>query len=72
MANRVIKSFTEREKMFKKYSAWISILSFVVISILAICYKRNPFTSEKLFVMTEIVLTVLFFVAGIIAMRKDK
>lgn len=54
------------------YSAWVGLISFIFLVGLAIYQLCTYNISEVAFVISEIVLEVLFFICGIITHLGDK
>lgn len=54
------------------YSAWVGLISFIVLVGLAIYQLYTYNINEIAFIISEIVLAVLFFTGGIITCLGDK
>ena len=50
--------------MLKMHSAWVSIISYIILAILAFVKLKTNNPSDIVFVLTECLLCVTFYVSG--------
>lgn len=58
--------------MSKTYSAWISIISYIMLAILAFVKLKTDNPSDIVFVLTECLLCITFYVSGFFFMIGDE
>ena len=62
----------KENSMLKKYWVWISLLSFISLTILAVIKLQKDFPDDLNFIITEWILLILFIVPPLIFIFKGE